>query len=159
MTFQNTVLTLSGVGVPEYSARGLTQTLQPIDSAAQLKRTINGVLRDFSSPQFRKYSSTISGTDQQPPACDGLWPGQLVTVGCIAELAVQGEAPSTDTGSEATSEALSEALGRTPVAGSIRSESGFTFYRPILNMLVVGFSIERDEWEAQVRWSMDLEEV
>lgn len=151
----NTVLSLSGVGVPPYSARGLRQTLTPVDAARQMHRTVNGTLRDFSAPQFRKYESTITGTDQQPPACDGVWPGQEVTVDCIVELAVQGEVDATDTGAtDAT-----EALGRTPVAGSTRTESGFTFYRPKLNMRVTSFSIERDEWGAQVRWTMELEEV
>ena len=81
-----TVLTLSGVGVPPWSARGLTQTLEPIDAAAQLRRTVNGALRDFGYAPFRKYRSTISCADQEPPAVDGVWPGRTVTVGCVAEL-------------------------------------------------------------------------
>lgn len=151
-SFENTVLALSGVGVPPYSARGLRQSITPIDSSRQMRRTVNGVLRDFSGPQFRKYGSTIGGTDQQPPACDGVWPGRQVTVSCIVELAVQGEFDITDT-------EVTEALGRIPVTGSIRSESGFTFYRPMLIMRVTNFTIDRDEWGAQVQWSMDLEEV
>lgn len=140
----NTVLTLSGIGVPPYSARGLRQTLTPIESSRQMHRTINGVLRDFSGAQFRKYQSVITGNDQQPPACDGVWPGQLVTVGCIVELAVQGSAST---------------FARTAVSGSVREESGFTFYRPQLNMRVLDFNVDRDEWGAQVRWTMSLEEV
>jgi hypothetical protein len=68
-----TVLTLSGIGVPPYSARGLTQTLEPIDAAAQLRRTVNGALRDFGYTPFRKYRSTISCADQEPPAVYGVW--------------------------------------------------------------------------------------
>lgn len=142
-----TVLSLSGIGVPPYSARGLTQTLAPIGASQQMRRTINGALRDFSGSQFQKYASTISGTDQQPPACDGVWPGKSVLVNCIAELCISGTV--TDPG----------ALGRTPVSGSIRHESGFTFYRPQLTMRVVNFSLGRREWDAEVTWSMDLEEV
>lgn len=153
--WSNTVLALSGVGVPPYSARGLRQTLTPIEASRQMARTVNGTLRDFSASQFRKYGSTITGTDQQPPACDGVWPGQAVTVDCIVELAVQGEVGTTDTGATDAS----EALGRDHVAGSIRTESGFTFYRPKLSMRVTSFNIERDEWGAQVRWTMELEEV
>ena len=48
------MLTLSGVGVPPYSARGLTQSLEPIDGAAQLRRTVNGALADLSYEPFRK---------------------------------------------------------------------------------------------------------
>lgn len=167
--FVNTALALSGVGVPPYSARGLRQRLTPIGASQQLRRTINGTLRDFSAEQFRKYASVIQGDDQQPPACDGVWPGRLVTVHCIAELAVVAPVGTeTDTatgtvGTVGTDTELSEdsefALGRQPVPGSVRTESGFIFYRPILEMRVTSFDINRDEWGAQVGWSMDLEEV
>jgi hypothetical protein len=172
MPFENTVLALSGIGVPPYSARGLRQRLTPIGASTQLRRTINGTLRDFAGEQFRKYSSVIQGDDQQPPACDGVWPGRLVTVHCIAELAVADtetatalpsessvptDTSSTDT--ELPSEASESVLGRPAVPGSVRTETGFIFYRPILEMRVVGFDINRDEWGAQVGWSMDLEEV
>ena len=83
---ENTLLVLSGIGVPDYSARGLTQTLEPIDGSASLRRTINGALKDLSFAQFRKYKSTISCQDQEPPAVDGVWPGHVVTVDCVAEL-------------------------------------------------------------------------
>ena len=138
------VLSLSGIGVPPYSARGATQTLEPIDQAAQLRRTVNGALVDLSRSEFRKYRSTISCSDQQPPAVDGLWPGQIVTVGCIAELSYL-----TSGGSPA----------RMPVGGSVRTEGSYTFYRPSLSMRVVGFSQERDEFGAVVSWSLQLEEV
>src|SRR5436309_12059154 len=82
----NTLLALTGIGIPDYSARGLTQTLEPIEAAASLRRTVNGGLKDLSFAQFRKYRSTISCRDQEPPAVDGVWPGQVVTIDCIAEL-------------------------------------------------------------------------
>ena len=62
------MLTLSGIGVPPYSARGASQTLEPIQASQQLRRTINGELIDISRAEFRKYRSTISCVDQQPPA-------------------------------------------------------------------------------------------
>ena len=89
----DTMLVLSGIGVPSYSARGLTQTLQPIEAAGSQRRTVNGTLVDLSQAQFRKYRSTIRCNDQQAPALDGIWPGQVVTVSCVAELCC----PSTDT--------------------------------------------------------------
>lgn len=141
----NTLLTMSGPGVPPYSARGLTQSLDPIDFASQTRRTINGNLKDLSVSQFRKYKSKISGKDQLPPACAGVWPGQLVSVECISELCYATG------GTFSTPE-------RTAVAGSTRVEGDFTFYRPVLEMRVIQFSIETDEWGAQVGWSMDLEE-
>ena len=138
------VLTLSGIGVPPYSVRGATQTLQPIDAAQQLRRTINGALIDLSRAEFRKYRSTISCTDQQPPAVDGVWPGQIVTVGCISELSYRtvGGSPS-----------------RPLVSGSSRAEGDYTFYRPQLVMRVVSFSQDTDEYGASVSWSLELEEV
>jgi hypothetical protein len=138
----DTLLVLAGIGIPAYSARGLRQQLEPIDGAANMRRTINGALNDLSVEQFRKYQSTISCTDQEPPAVDGVWPGRVVTVDCVQELSYPaGGTPQ-----------------RPVVAGSERTEGGFTFYRPQLTMLVTGFSVQRDEWGAAVQWQMDLEE-
>jgi hypothetical protein len=139
----DTLLALSGIGVPDYSARGLTQTLEPIEAAISLRRTINGGLKDLSFAQFRKYKSTISCHDQEPPAVDGVWPGHVVTVDCVAELSYPAS------GSPA----------RTVVSGSARTEGAFMFYRPQLQMLVTGLSVNRDEYGAAVQWQMDLEEV
>ena len=138
------VLTLSGIGVPPYSARGASQTLEPIGSSQQLRRTINGELIDISRAEFRKYRSTISCVDQQPPAIDGVWPGQVLTVGCISELSylTAGGAPA-----------------RPLVSGSSRTEGDYTFYRPSLTMRVVAFSQDTDESGATVSWSLQLEEV
>lgn len=105
---------LSGIGIPDYSARGLTQTLEPIEAAASLRRTINGALKDLSFAQFRKYKSTISCQDQEPPALDGVWPGRVVTVDCVAQLSYPVD------GSPA----------RPMVAGSGRTEGAFAIYRP-----------------------------
>ena len=137
-------LTLSGIGVPPYSVRGATQTLQPIDAAQQMRRTINGALVDISRAEFRKYRSTITCTDQQPPSVDGVWPGQIVTVGCISELSYKtsGGSPS-----------------RTVVSGSARTEGDYSVYRPQLIMRVVFFSQDTDEYGASVSWSLELEEV
>lgn len=144
MAIPLTVLALTAIGVPPYSARGLTQSLNAIQQAAQLKRTINGALKDLSEEQFHKYASTITGDDQQPPAVDGVWPGLQVTIDCIAELSYKTAGGSPQ---------------RTVVAGSSRTEGDFTFYRPQLTMLITDFKIERDEYGAQVQWSMSLEEV
>ena len=138
------MLTLSGIGVPPYSARGASQTLEPIQASQQLRRTINGELIDISRAEFRKYRSTISCVDQQPPAIDGVWPGRVLTVGCISELSylTAGGAPA-----------------RPLVSGSSRTEGDYTFYRPSLTMRVVAFSQDTDEYGAVVSWSLQLEEV
>ena len=138
------VLTLSGIGVPPYSARGASQTLEPIQASQQLRRTINGELIDISRAEFRKYRSTISCVDQQPPAIDGVWPGRVLMVGCISELSylTAGGAPA-----------------RPVISGSSRTEGDYTFYRPSLTMRVVAFSQDTDEYGAAVSWSLQLEEV
>jgi hypothetical protein len=139
----DTLLVLSGVGVPRYSARGLSQTLEPIDASSQIHRTIDGGMRDLSLPQFRKYRSTLTARDQRPPSVDGKWPGQVVTVDCVQELScLAAGVPA-----------------RTVVPGSDHVEEGFKFYRPRLVMMVIKFSMGLDEWGADQSWSMDLEEV
>ncbi len=139
----DTLLVLTGIGVPDYSARGLTQTLEPIEASTSLRRTVNGSLVDLSFAQFRKYKSTIACHDQEPPAINNVWPGHVVTVDCVAELSYPaGGSPA-----------------RPVVSGSARTDGAFTFYRPQLQMLVTGFSVSRDEYGASVQWQMDLEEV
>lgn len=139
-----TLLALSGFGVPPYSARGLTQTYKPIGQAANMKRTVNGSLKDISFPGFRKYASQITGSDQQPPAIDGIWPGLEVTVDCLFELQYK-------------------TIGGTParvvVGGSSRVEGEYTLYRPRLVCKIMDFSVSTDEYDAQVGWSIDLEEI
>lgn len=146
----DTELTLSGMGLPQYSARGLTQTLAPIAAAKQLRRTINGSLIDVSMSQFRKYSTTISAADVAPPELDYIWPGSIVTVGCVLELVTLGEY---------TAEDSEYVLSRPCVPGSIRHAGGYTFFRPLLIMLVTDYSLSADEWAAGVTWSLSLEEV
>ena len=140
----SSLLTFTGLNVPPYSARGLTQTLEPLDESRNLRRTINGALIDLTYDQFRKYRSQISGTDQQPPAIDGVWQGLSVVVNCLCELSyltVGGSAK------------------RPVVSGSSRVEGTFTFYRPALTMRISGFNVSTDEYGAAVAWTMDLEEI
>lgn len=140
-----TLLKLTGIGVAPYSARGLTQTLAAIDQAAQVRRTINGVLVDLGMAAFQKYKSTISCNDQLPPVCDGVWPGRSVEVECVAELCYVTSGGSAQ---------------RPAVAGSTRVEGALTYYRPVLQMRVIsGPTMSTDEWAAGVNWQMDLEEI
>jgi hypothetical protein len=139
-----TLLGISGPGISPYSARGLSQTLEPIDAAKNMRRTINGTLLDVSAVQFRKYRSTISCNDQNTPALDGIWPGMTLTVDCVATLSYKaaGGAPS-----------------RPVVPGSSYIQGVFTIYRPRLTMMVSNYSVQEDEYGATVSWSLDLEEV
>lgn len=139
-----TLLRLAGVGVPPYSARGVTQTLAPIDEANDLRRAIDGSLMDLSYAPFRKFKSTISCDDMDSPAVNGAWPGQVVTVECVTELA---------------SAEYDMNFDRPAVEGSIRQSGEFYFYRPILTMMITNYEIKTDEYGAAVGWSMELEEV
>lgn len=137
-----TLLTLTGIGVAPYSARGLSQTLTPISQSSQLVRTINGELISIAAPQFRKYRSSISCNDQQAPTLAGIWPGMTVTVECVCELGTGSGTPD-----------------RPAVSGSTYTDGGISYYRPVLEMRVVGFSQTKDEYGHQTSWQLDLEEI
>jgi hypothetical protein len=141
----DTLLTISGFGTMLYQARGLTQTLEIIKNDAQQVRDVNGVLRDISNPVFRKYHSKITCSDINAPPLDGIWDGMTVTVDCAAWLCyLTGRSGSP---------------ARTPVSGSSYILGNFTFYRPVLDMMVLGFEESFDEWGAKVGWNLDLEEI
>jgi hypothetical protein len=136
-----TLLVLTGMGVPPYSARGLKQVLEPIPAASKLERASNGGLLDLSPPQMRKYKSEISGSDQQGPAINAIWPGKtILTVDCIVEIPIP--------------------LGAAPERQVVdsRIEGDFLFYRPRLVMRVVDYSVDVDEWTAVIGWKLLLEE-
>lgn len=138
----------SAVGeLTPYSARGLTQTLDLIIESPmgnQIHRTINGSLLNLTYDQFRKYRSTISCSDQDTPAFDGLKQGDIVIVDCCAELSYK-----TAGGSPA----------RTEISGSSREEGDYTFYRPRLTMMVINFRTSFEEWDAKTQWALELQEV
>lgn len=142
---EETLLTITGVGLPLYSARGISQTLEPIQQAAQLGRTVNGGLADLSLPQFRKYRTQITCNEHNGPAMDGIWPGVQITLGCVVELSyltAEEAEPSRDV-----------------VDGSERTEGDYTFYRPELEMRVTAYNTQKDEWGAVVSWTLEAEEV
>jgi len=144
MVTDDTILVLTGVGIPPYSARGLQQSLDPITATVNQRRTVNGGLVDISAQQFRKYQSIVTGRDQNPPAVEGIWPGMTVVVDCVVELSYP---------------TMSDAPSRTVVSGSSREEGDFTFYRPQLTMLITNFTVLKDEWQNIVGWTMELAEV
>jgi hypothetical protein len=141
---EGTLLVLDGIGIPLYSARGLTQTIKPIDQAAQTRRTLNGILKDLSYSQFRKLTTTLSCKDQRPPSLNNVWPGTTVTMHCVQRLTYP--------------------VGGTPmrpaVIGSTIQEGDFVSYLPILQvMLVKPWELSTDEWPADVTWQSEWEEV
>lgn len=141
----DTMLSISSFGHMLFQARNLSQTLTVISEASQMERTINGDLEDISAPQFRKYASKITvPSEVYPTPIDGIFPGMQVTVHCAVSLAY-----------------ITGSVGfpkRTEVSGSSWSENGYTFYRPVLVMLIRDIETHFDEWKNIVGWSMDLEE-
>lgn len=140
-----TLLVMEGLGVMPYSARGLSQTLTPIDEASHLERSDNGELLDFSYIAMQKYKSTITGSDVRPPSIDGKWPGKIVVVECIATLCHPED----------------EDFDREPVNydEAITYEGGFVIYRPRLTMRVLSFDTDHNEYGAIVGWKIDLLEA
>jgi hypothetical protein len=141
-------LSFQELDIPPYALRGISQTLEPIDQASALKRTINAVLRDVASPDFRKYKSSIRCTDFQSPGLGKLWPGMPLTMSCAHELSFEGSTDDSDGPFE-----------RPAVAGSVRDANGFTFYRPVLAVRVTAWSGHFAEWQAEYAWQLDVEET
>lgn len=145
MTFTPpTNLRLDPIGIPPYSARGISQTLTPLSQAAFMRRNVNGQLRDLSVEQMRLYGSTISCTDQQQPALSGVWPGRILVVDCIVELSYKTVGGSPE---------------RPVVEGSEHVVGDFTYYRPRLTMMVTSYDDNFDEYACAAGWSLALEEL
>lgn len=140
----DTILVITGNGISPYSARGLKQTVDPIDASIKLERDVNGNLVDLSIPSMRKYKSKITCTDVNAPAFGGLYPGSVVTVDCAWEFSYPTATP-----------ALQD---RPAVVGSIRTDGDYTFYRPQLTMVVRTFNNEFVEYDGTNGWELNLEE-
>ena len=140
---EGTILTITGMGIAPYSARGLSQQIAPITEASNLRRSINGRAMNWSHAQFQKYATKITCTDMNVPALDGIWPGQEFTMECACNLAHH----------------MYAAPQRPVVEGSDYQEGEFIFYRPVLEVQFVNFDYPFDEWGAKVGWTMDFVEV
>lgn len=139
-----TLLIMSPIGVPLYSARGLTQTYTPImEAKPPPRRTVNGEARFLGGSQMQKYDSVISCSDQNAPPFSGVWPGGTITVDCVFEFSYL-----TATGSPE----------RTVVEGSSRVVGNFTLYRPRMTFLVVDFDDSFAEYDATQQWRLQLTE-
>lgn len=139
-----TILAINGIHIAPQSARGITQTLEPIEQIKQTRRTVNGSLKDIAAAQFRKYRSTLSCSDMNGLAFDSNWPGKSVVVDCVVELSFK---------------TIGGSQGRTAVAGSTRVSGDTTFYCPQLTMRVMNYSLQEDDYGKVVSWSLELEEI
>jgi hypothetical protein len=131
-----------------YSARGLTQTFEPLTGSGAagqtwLRRDVNGTLRNLVDTRFQKYKSTITCTDGETPCLDNGWIGITCEVSCAFELSYPtGASPA-----------------RPVVAGSSRTQGLITYYRPQLLMIVAGIKVSGAEYPATYNWQIELEEV
>lgn len=139
-----TDLAFDGIHIAPQSARGLTQTLEPIDQSKHTQRTLNGSLKDTAAPQFRKYRSTITCSDMNALSFDSNWPGKSIVVDCVVELSFK---------------TIGGSQGRIAVAGSTRISGDTTFYCPQLTMRVMNLSMQEDDYGKVVSWSLELEEI
>jgi hypothetical protein len=142
----DTLLTISGLGVFQYQARGMTQELEHIRQSMDQERDINGNLLDLSNPAFRKYSTKLHCSDVDAPPWDNLWPGQgPITIQCAVSLCYEYGNPGSP--------------GREVVSGSMYRQGNYVFYRPILYCLVSSYDVDFDEWKCTYSWSLSAEEV
>lgn len=138
-----TLLVLSGEGMPQYAVRGTRQSFEPIEAALKPRRTVNGVLVNTAPTKFRKYKSTVSCSDMQSPAFDAVYLGRVLTVDFIPEQVFKTAGGAAD---------------RPAVPGSLRVDGDYTFYRMRLDMMVMAKTIEIDD-EGVPSWSLELEEI
>jgi hypothetical protein len=150
-----TITPLSGstaLMLTPYSARGLTQALEPITGTSfnenvmgsLIRETINGETINLIPSWMQKYQSTVTCTDQETPCMDNAWLGLIVQVDCAVELNYL-------TGSGGPY--------RPVVSGSEREEGHFTFYRPQLIMMITGIRNSFAEWEADYQWQLQMRET
>lgn len=123
------LLSITGITIPENAIRGCTVDLSPIPQATSLRRDINANYIDTSAEQFRKYQVTITCTDHEAPELTGVWPGHAVTVTLIPFVGVHDDSDSDD-------------------------DATLT-----LSCKVKGWRTTRDEYEAETGWVLELEQT
>lgn len=138
--------------LPLYAARGITQTLEPIvgvgGSGGSIvgtgaRRDVNGNLIDLTNPLFRKYATTVECHDVEAPALDNAWLGMTVQIACACELSyLTGGTPQRDS-----------------VSGSSHVVGAFTFYRPLLTVMITEISHGFEEYQATYRWKLGAQEL
>jgi hypothetical protein len=140
-----TLLVITGPGIAPYSARGLVQSYDPISASQHIEESVNGNLVVLSPKQFRKYRTKITCTDHNTPALSGVWPGDVVDMECAEPMSFRTDHP--------------QMQERDAVDGSVFIVGDYTFYRPILRVMFLGFNTSGHEFLREVSWSMDFSEA
>ena len=141
----------SGLTLTPYSARGITQTLEPIKGTGRggaalgtwIRESTNGVLIDLTYAPFRKLESIVTCTETETPCMNDAWLGQVCSVQCACERSYHTIGGSPD---------------RPEVSGSSRTQGAFTYYRPELIMMVTDIRSGFAEYKADYAWQIDLRE-
>lgn len=135
---------MSGLELTTYSARDLTQTLEPTPESGSLAESVNGETLDLSYPWFQKLQSTVTCKDTMAPCLNRVWIGQLCVVQCVVERSYKTGLDTPD---------------RSVVSGSSRVEGAFTFYRPELTMRITAIRNGLVEYKADYSWQIDFREL
>jgi len=164
-----TNLKIGNLVIPAGSGRGITQSINLVDSG-DLRRTVNGTLIDLTRDENRKYTSTISASDQKTPSLAGIWKGMELIIESISTIR-QLVNPASNSATMIRDYVVGTVYGRdingvkilpTSIIGLIAnfpSNIVMVEYCPKLTMLVSDISIDSDEYEATQSWTIDLEEV
>ena len=143
LSVEGTILTITGMGIAPYSARGLSQQITPIVNPGNMTRSINGRAQSWNMSQFEKYETTITCEDMRPPPFDNRWQGQEFTMECAARITRH----------------MYELPGREVVEGSEIEEGDYISYRMVLEVMLDSFDWTEDEWGARVGWKMKFVEL
>lgn len=156
--------------LPFASARGCTQRLE-CTTDPKLYRTIQGRHISFQQEGYGKYVSILTCQDVCPAAFNGLWPGQSLTIECLAFLmTAQGEKgekvsfdrpPVKNALRLYTPDGQWHALEDVLLEGQalILPEKGYVAYRPLLHMIVQSTEQECSEWENKTKWTLKSIEI
>lgn len=140
------------MGVPLYSARGLSQTWTLVEEAKTKPRyTVNGELRYTGNPAIKRYESVITCKDQDAPAFGGIFTDTIVIVDCANEMAC----PTALFGALTTGWPSS----RNIIESSIRTSGSHTYYRIRAEMMVVDWNTGFDEYPHDYQWQLTLRET
>lgn len=164
-----TVLKIDNISFPIGSARGITQTITPVDNG-ELRRTVNGELVDITRAENRKYESTINCADMGIPTLGDIWRGKVISVECISNIR-QSVSPASATAALHRPHVSDSVFGYTQEGEKVTPQSVSlgvaTFqknivrvdFRPKLSMMVMDWSSSDDEYEASSSWTLSLSEV
>ena len=146
----DTHLEIPEIGIVGGSSRGIRQSIEPV-SNGQAYYDVFGVLHHTSRPALQRFRTTIMGEDVWAPAFGDLWYGMDLTISAACDII----------------QPVSQAPCRPVVTGSLRyldaqsnvlpSSTGATHFafRPILNVKVINWQTEEDEYGSTVAWTIE----